>query len=117
MEKGKRGRVSRIRLNQEYRNKIANRMRVHLEQEDTVEKQNYDNLKADQIDIMTMRGKLLKLLFVDIIQMKMLKRHNIFKTSLKMLILLQRIVVSIFIILELKRIEIMTTILLLKKQT
>ncbi len=43
--------MSRIRLNYEYRNKIANRMRVHLEQEDTIEKQNYDNLKADQIDI------------------------------------------------------------------
>ena len=43
--------MSRIRLNQEYRNKIANRMRVHLEQEDTQEKQNYDNLKAQQIDI------------------------------------------------------------------
>ena len=43
--------MSRIRLNQEYRNKIANRMRVHLEQEDTIEKQNYDNLKGDQIDI------------------------------------------------------------------
>jgi len=43
--------MSRIRLNQEYRNKIANRMRVHLEQEDTVEKQKYDNLKAQQIDI------------------------------------------------------------------
>ena len=43
--------MSRIRLNQEYRNKIANRMRVHLEQEDTVEKQNYDNLKTNQIDI------------------------------------------------------------------
>ena len=43
--------MSRIRLNQEYRNKGANRMRVHLEQEDTVEKQNYDNLKAQQIDI------------------------------------------------------------------
>ena len=43
--------MSRIRLNQEYRNKIANRMRVHLDQEDTIEKQNYDNLKADQIDI------------------------------------------------------------------
>ena len=43
--------MCRIRLNQEYRNKIANRMRVHLEQEDTVEKQNYDNLKANQIDI------------------------------------------------------------------
>jgi len=43
--------MTRIRLNQEYRNKIANRMRVHLEQEDTVEKQNYDKLKANQIDI------------------------------------------------------------------
>ena len=43
--------MTRLRLNQEYRNKIANRMRVHLEQEDTIEKQNYDNLKADQIDI------------------------------------------------------------------
>ena len=43
--------MSRIRLNQEYRNKIANRMRVHLEQEATHEKQTYDNLKADQIDI------------------------------------------------------------------
>ena len=43
--------MTRIRLNQEYRNKIANRMRVHLEQEDTIEKQKYDNLKADQIDI------------------------------------------------------------------
>jgi len=43
--------MSRIRLNQEYRNKGANRMRVHLEQEDTVEKQKYDSLKAEQIDI------------------------------------------------------------------
>ena len=36
--------MSRIRLNQDYRNKIANRMRVHLEQEDTQEKEAY--LKA-----------------------------------------------------------------------
>ena len=36
--------MSRIRLNQEYRNKIANRMRVHLEQENTQEKEKY--LKA-----------------------------------------------------------------------
>ena len=43
--------MSRLRLNQEYRNKIANRMRVHLEQEDTIEKQKYDELKANQIDI------------------------------------------------------------------
>ena len=38
--------MTRLRLNQEYRNKIANRMRVHLEQEDTQEKQKYDELKA-----------------------------------------------------------------------
>ena len=43
--------MSRIRLNQEYRNKIANRMRVHLEQEDTQEKRKYDELKADQIEL------------------------------------------------------------------
>ena len=36
--------MARIRLNQEYRNKIANRMRVHLEQEETQEKEAY--LKA-----------------------------------------------------------------------
>ena len=41
----------RIRLNQEYRNKIANRVRVHLEQEDTQEKRKYDDAKADQIKL------------------------------------------------------------------
>ena len=46
-----RGKMTRIRLNQEYRNKIANRMRVHLEQEDTQEKQKYDELKGQQIDL------------------------------------------------------------------
>ena len=45
------GTMTRIRLNQEYRNKIANRMRVHLEQEDTQEKQKYDELKGQQIDL------------------------------------------------------------------
>jgi hypothetical protein len=43
--------MTRIRLNQEYRNKIANRMRVHLEQEDTQEKQKYDELKAQQVEL------------------------------------------------------------------
>jgi len=43
--------MSRIRLNQEYRNKIANRMRVHLEQEPTQEKTKYDELKGDQIEL------------------------------------------------------------------
>ena len=51
MQTNRKAKMTRIRLNQEYRNKIANRMRVHLEQEDTIEKQNYDNLKGEQIDI------------------------------------------------------------------
>jgi len=44
--------MSRVRLNQEYRNKIANRMRVHLEQEDTHEKEKFlqcrENIKPLQ---------------------------------------------------------------------
>ena len=43
--------MSRIRLNQEYRNKIGNRLRVHAEQEDTQEKRKYDELKAEQIEL------------------------------------------------------------------
>ena len=43
--------MSRIRLNQEYRNKIATRLRVYAEAEDTQEKRKYDILKADQIEI------------------------------------------------------------------
>ena len=39
--KNRKAQMSRIRLNQEYRNKIANRMRVHLEQENTQEKEKY----------------------------------------------------------------------------
>ena len=39
--------MSRIRLNQEYRNKIANRMRVHLEQEDTQEKEKFFQLREN----------------------------------------------------------------------
>ena len=44
--------MSRIRLNQEYRNKIANRMRVHIEAEDTQEKEKFfqerENFKDHQ---------------------------------------------------------------------
>ena len=43
--------MSRIRLNQELRNKTGSRFKVHFEQEDTQEKKTYDDLKADQIEI------------------------------------------------------------------
>ena len=46
-----RGKMTRIRANQEYRNKIANPMRVHLEQEGTQEKKKYDEMKAEQISL------------------------------------------------------------------
>ena len=42
--------MSRLRLNQEYRNKIANRMRVHLEQEDTQEKEKFFQLRESFLD-------------------------------------------------------------------
>ena len=43
--------MTRIRANQEYRNKVGNRIKQHLFQEDTHEKQTYDQLKADQIQL------------------------------------------------------------------
>jgi hypothetical protein len=49
--KNRKAKMSRIRLNQEYRNKIGNRLRVHAEQEDTQEKRKYDELKAEQIEL------------------------------------------------------------------
>jgi len=39
--------MARIRLNQEYRNKISNRMRVHLEQENTQEKEKFFELREN----------------------------------------------------------------------
>ena len=43
--------MARIRLNNEYRNKLANRIKVHLQQEDTQEKRKYEKLKAQQVDM------------------------------------------------------------------
>jgi len=42
--------MSRIRLNQEYRNKIANRMRVHLELENTQEKEKFFQERESFLD-------------------------------------------------------------------
>ena len=42
--------MSRLRLNQEYRNKIANRMRVHLEQEHTDEKEKFFKERESFLD-------------------------------------------------------------------
>ena len=42
--------MSRIRLNGEYRTKIANRMRIHLEQENTQEKEKFFQLRESFLD-------------------------------------------------------------------
>jgi len=50
--------MTRIRLNQEYRNKIANRMRVHLEQEDTQEKERFYQLRENMKPLQDQTWKL-----------------------------------------------------------
>ena len=50
--------MSRIRLNQEYRNKIANRMRVHLEQENTQEKEAYLQAREEMKPLQDITWKL-----------------------------------------------------------
>ena len=52
--------MSRIRLNQEYRNKIANRMRVHLEQENTQEKEAYLKAREEMKPLQDITWKLAK---------------------------------------------------------
>jgi len=50
--------MARIRLNQEYRNKIANRMRVHLEQENTQEKEKYLKAREEMKPLQDLTWKL-----------------------------------------------------------
>jgi len=50
--------MARVRLNQEYRNKISNRMRVHLESENTQEKEKFFQLREN---IKPMQDKVWKL--------------------------------------------------------
>jgi len=50
----------RIRLNSEYRNKIANRMRVHLEQENTQEKEKFLQSREDMKPLQDETWKLAK---------------------------------------------------------
>ena len=52
--------MSRLRLNQEYRNKIANRMRVHLEQENTQEKEKFLQSREDMKPLQDETWKLAK---------------------------------------------------------
>ena len=53
--------MSRLRLNSEYRNKIANRMRVHLEQENTQEKEKFMQLRETFLDKQNLTWELAKI--------------------------------------------------------
>ena len=50
--------MARLRLNQEYRNKISNRMRVHLEQENTQEKEKFFQLREQMKPLQDQTWKL-----------------------------------------------------------
>jgi len=50
--------MARIRLNGEYRNKIANRMRIHLEQENTQEKEAYLKAREEMKPLQDLTWKL-----------------------------------------------------------
>jgi len=52
--------MARLRLNQEYRNKISNRMRVHLEQENTQEKEKFFQLRENMKPLQDQTWKLAK---------------------------------------------------------
>jgi len=52
--------MARLRLNQEYRNKISNRMRVHLEQENTQEKEKFFQLREEMKPLQDQTWKLAK---------------------------------------------------------
>ena len=52
--------MARLRLNQDYRNKISNRMRVHLEQENTQEKENFFQLRENMKPLQDETWKLAK---------------------------------------------------------
>jgi len=52
--------MARLRLNQEYRNKISNRMRVHLEQEHTQEKEKFFQLRESMKPLQDETWKLAK---------------------------------------------------------
>ena len=58
MQQTERTKMSRIRLNQDYRNKIANRMRVHLEQENTQEKEKYLKAREEMKPLQDLTWKL-----------------------------------------------------------
>ena len=90
--------MSRIRLNQEYRNKIANRMRVHLEQEPTQEKTTYDELKADQIELNDKGWDLAETIVRKHYTPEDVKMAYHLQNKFENVVLLQKIVVFIFII-------------------
>jgi len=52
--------MARLRLNQEYRNKIKNRMRVGLEQENTQEKEKFFQLREQMKPLQDETWKLAK---------------------------------------------------------
>ena len=96
--------MARVRLNQEYRNKISNRMRVHLEQEETQEKENFYQLRENMKPLQDQTWKLAKEIVSRHYTPNDIKMAYHLQTSLKMLILLRKIVAFILVIKDRKKV-------------
>ena len=90
--------MARIRLNNEYRNKIANRIKIHLQQEDTQEKRKYDSMKAEQVDINDVAWSVAEKIVRRHYTKEDVEKAYYCKINLKMFQRLRKIVVFIFII-------------------
>ena len=107
--------MARIRLNNEYRNKVALRIKQHLFQEDTQEKKKYDTLKGEQVDINDKAWSVAEQIVRRHYTPQDVEKAYYLQNKFENVSTIAKIVVSIFIILEQKKKE--TTTIKLKLNT
>jgi len=90
--------MARVRLNQEYRNKIANRMRVHLESEDTQEKEKFLQLREEMKPLQDETWNLAKEIVSRHYTPEDIKMAYHLQNKFQNVILLQKIVAFILVI-------------------
>ena len=101
--------MSRVRLNSDYRNKIANRMRVHLESEDTQEKEAFFKAREEMKPLQDITWKLAEQIVRRHYTPEDVKMAYHLQNKFQMWTLSQKIVASILVIWVRLRKEIKTT--------
>ena len=74
----------RIRLNQEYRNKVANRIKQSLDQENTIEKEKYLQLREQMKPLQDKTWELMHSIGRENYPKKMLTWHGIYIINMRM---------------------------------